>query len=663
MEGRFRVVSDFSPKGDQPGAIKRLSAGLKKGLARQTLLGVTGSGKTFTLAHVVEKAQRPTLVIAHNKTLAAQLYAEFKSFFPENAVEYFVSYYDYYQPEAYLPKSGTYIEKDASINDEIEKMRHSATRSLLERRDVIIVASVSCIYGLGSPEQYNAMRIRVEEGMTLDRDEFLGKLVEIHYERNNVDFKRGVFRVMGDVVEILPIYETDAALRVEFFGDVVDSIRLVDPLTGKVLKKLESAQIYPGSHYVTPKEVMDKALVEIKKELVDVAEDFRRRDKLIEAQRIEERTMADIEMIKAIGYCNGIENYSRYLSGRAPGQPPPTLMEYLPDDALLVIDESHQTIPQLGAMLKGDRSRKRALVEHGFRLPSAYDNRPLSFEEFEALMPLTIFVSATPAEYELEKSGGVVVEQIVRPTGLADPEIVIHPVAEQVDDLVERIRERAGRGERVLVTCMTKRQAEDLADYLEGLGVRARYLHSDIGTLERMAIIQDLRMGQFDALIGINLLREGLDIPEVSLVAILNADMEGFLRSGTSLIQTAGRAARNVGGQVIMYADTITGSMRRAIDETTRRRAIQLEYNEKHGITPESVKKKIGEAPFSVCERDYVTVPREDEEKIEFLPVERIEKLIEKYEASMRKAARDLDFETAAKLRDKIRGLKKLEMA
>ncbi|MGK7345114.1 MAG: excinuclease ABC subunit UvrB [Candidatus Nitrospinota bacterium M3_3B_026] len=663
MEGRFRVVSDFSPRGDQPAAIKQLAEGLEKGLARQTLLGVTGSGKTFTIAHVIEKVQKPTLVIAHNKTLAAQLYSEFKSFFPENAVEYFVSYYDYYQPEAYLPKTGTYIEKDASINDEIDKMRHSATRSLLERRDVIIVASVSCIYGLGSPEQYNAMRIHIEEGMELDRDDFLAKLVDIHYERNNVDFKRGVFRVMGDVVEILPIYETDTALRVEFFGDEVDSVRKVDPLTGKVLKKLGSVDIYPGSHYVTPRDVMEKALVEIRKELVEVAEDFRRRDKLIEAQRIEERTMADIEMIKAIGYCNGIENYSRYLSGRAPGQPPPTLMEYLPGAALLIIDESHQTIPQLGAMLKGDRSRKRTLVEYGFRLPSAYDNRPLSFEEFEALMPQTIFVSATPAEYEIEKSEGVVVEQIVRPTGLADPEIIVLPVENQVDDLLEQIRKRAGRDERVLVTCMTKRQAEDLADHMEGLGVRARYLHSEIGTLERMAIIQDLRMGEFDALIGINLLREGLDIPEVSLVAILNADMEGFLRSGTSLIQTAGRAARNVGGQVIMYADRITGSMRRAIDETTRRRAIQLEYNEKHGITPRSVKKKIGEALSSVYEHDYVTVPKEDEEELEFLPVENIERLIEKHEASMRKAARDLDFETAARLRDKIRRLKRLEMA
>lgn len=662
MESKFKVVSDFKPKGDQPAAIKDLAGGIKSGLEKQVLLGVTGSGKTFTIAHVIEKVQRPTLVIAHNKTLAAQLYSEFRSFFPENAVEYFVSYYDYYQPEAYLPKTQTYIEKDASINEEIEKMRHSATRSLFERRDVVIVASVSCIYGLGSPEAYNAMRVHIEEGMSMDRDEMLEKLVDIQYERNNVDFRNGVFRVMGDVVEILPIYETDTAIRVEFFGDEIDSIQRVDPLTGRVLRRLPSVDIYPGTHYVTPKGVMEKALREIRKELIEVAEDFRARGKLIEAQRIEEKTMADIEMIKAIGYCNGIENYSRYLSGRAPGEPPPTLMEYLPKDALLVIDESHQTIPQLRAMLRGDRSRKKSLVGYGFRLPSAFDNRPLSFEEFEGLMPQAIFVSATPGDYEVEQTGGVVVEQVVRPTGLADPEIIVRPVENQVDDLLEEIRQRAERDERVLVTCMTKRQAEDLTDYYQGLGARVRYLHSDIATLERMAIIQELRSGEFDALIGINLLREGLDIPEVSLVAILNADMEGFLRSETSLIQTAGRAARNIEGKVIMYADTITGSMRRAMEETTRRRQIQLEYNEKHGITAQSVKKKISQALSSVYESDYVTAPGKDEESVESMSMDNIARLIREYEVCMKKAARDLDFETAAVYRDKIRKLRKLEM-
>ncbi len=661
MGKKFKLVSDFEPKGDQPDAINELTKGIRSGARNQVLLGVTGSGKTFSIAHVIEKVQKTTLVVAHNKTLAAQLYSEFKSFFPENAVEYFVSYYDYYQPEAYLPRTGTYIEKDASINDEIEKMRHSATMSLLERRDVIIVASVSCIYGLGSPELYYGMRTRIERGMAIERDGLLESLVNIQYERNNIDFKRGTFRVMGDVVEILPIYSEDA-IRVEFFGDEVDAISRVDPLTGKILEKLDQVNIYPGSHYVTTLEVKERALREIREEMLQVSAEFRSQNKLIEAQRIEERTMADIEMIKAIGYCNGIENYSRYLSGRKPGEAPPTLMEYLPKDSLLIIDESHQTTPQLGAMIKGDRSRKSSLVGHGFRLPSAYDNRPLSFEEFTQLQPQTIFVSATPAEYELKQSGGIIVEQVVRPTGLLDPEIDIRPVGSQVDDLLEEARARAENNQRILVTCMTKRQAEDLTDYFQGLGVRARYLHSDINTLQRMSIIQDLRMGEFDVLIGINLLREGLDIPEVSLVAILNADMEGFLRSETSLIQTSGRAARNVHGKVIMYADKVTGSMRRAMEETERRREIQDIYNKKHNITPESIKKKIHGALTSVYEGDYVTIPRAEEESLEFMPIERIDKRISEYEALMKKSARDLDFESAAKFRDKIRKLRKLEM-
>jgi excinuclease ABC subunit B len=663
MSSDFKLVSDFSPAGDQPQAITLLAEGLARDEKFQTLLGVTGSGKTFTIAHVIQKMQKPTLVIAHNKTLAAQLYSEFKSFFPHNAVEYFVSYYDYYQPEAYLPKTGTYIEKDSSINEEIDKMRHSATMSILERRDVIIVASVSCIYGLGSPDDYNSMRINISRGLAMERDWLLEKLVEIHYDRNDMDFKRGTFRARGDVVEILPIYESDTAIRVEFFGDEIDAITVVDSLTGKAINKLESVNIYPGSHYVTPHEMMEKALVQIRSEMLERVAEFNANGKLIEAQRIEERTMADIEMIKAIGYCNGIENYSRYTTGRKPGDPPPTLLDYMPADSLLVIDESHQTVPQIGAMHKGDRSRKRMLVDFGFRLPSAFDNRPLTFEEFEERIPQVIFVSATPAGYELGKSGGSFVEQVVRPTGLCDPEIIVRPVKDQVDDLLEEIRKRAEKNERVLVSAMTKKQAEDLAEYYQNIDVRARYLHSDIHTLERMAVIQDLRKGEFDVLIGINLLREGLDIPEVSLVAILNADMEGFLRSETSLIQTAGRAARNVDGKVIFYADRETGSIRRAIDETSRRHAIQLAYNEKHGITPQGVKKKIHEALSSVYERDYFTVPTEDEDPLENIAEAELERLIRDCDAKMKRAAKELDFETAAKYRDKIKKFKKLEMA
>jgi excinuclease ABC subunit B len=663
MSHDFKLVSDFSPAGDQPQAIKLLAEGLARKEKFQTLLGVTGSGKTFTIAKVIEKIQKTTLVIAHNKTLAGQLYSEFKSFFPGNAVEYFVSYYDYYQPEAYLPKTGTYIEKDSSINEEIDKMRHSATMSLLERRDVIIVASVSCIYGLGSPDDYNAMRIKISRGLAMERDWLLEKLVEIHYDRNDMDFKRGTFRARGDVVEILPIYESDTAIRVEFFGDEIDAITVVDSLTGRAINKLDSVNIYPGSHYVTPHEVMEKAIHQIRAEMLETVAAFNANGKLIEAQRIEERTMADIEMIKAIGYCNGIENYSRYTTGRKAGDPPPTLLDYMPADSLLIIDESHQTVPQIGAMHKGDRSRKRMLVDYGFRLPSAFDNRPLTFEEFEERIPQVIFVSATPAGYELGKSGGSFVEQVVRPTGLCDPEIIVRPVKDQVDDLLEEIRKRVEKNERVLVSAMTKKQAEDLTDYYQNLEVRARYLHSDIHTLERMAVIQDLRKGEFDVLIGINLLREGLDIPEVSLVAILNADMEGFLRSATSLIQTSGRAARNVEGKVIFYADRETASMRRAIDETSRRHAIQIAYNEKHGITPQSVKKNIREALGSVYEHDYLTVPTEGEERIENIAEAELERLIRDCDAKMKKAAKELDFETAAKYRDKIKKFKKMEMA
>ena len=644
--------------GDQPEAIRQLVEGLETGAAHQALLGVTGSGKTFTMANVIEKVQRPALIIAHNKTLAAQLYSEFKAFFPENAVEYFVSYYDYYQPEAYLPATGTYIEKDSSINEEIDKLRHSATRSLFERRDVIIVASVSCIYGLGSPEAYFNMKVRVQTGQRLERDTLLEQLVGIRYDRNNVDFSRGTFRVNGDVVEALPVYETDSAIRIEFFGDEVDSITRVDPLTGRRLEKLDAVNIYPGSHYVTPPELMEKALVDIHGEMETAHEDFLEQEKYVEAQRIRERTLSDIEMIKAIGYCNGIENYSRIITGRAPGTPPPTLMEYFPKDAVIFIDESHQTVPQIGAMLRGDRSRKATLIGHGFRLPSAYDNRPLSFEEFESHTNQVIYVSATPADYELIKTGGVVVEQVARPTGLVDPPVEVRPAASQVDDLLEEIGKRIKMGHRALVSAMTKRQAEDLTDYMQGLSVRARYLHSDIATLERMAIINELREGAFDVLIGINLLREGLDIPEVGLVAILNADMEGFLRSETSLIQTSGRAARNAEGLVILYADKITGSMRRALGEMDRRRKLQTEYNTRHGITPTSVSKGISKAlAFALG-----TGAQEEEDDFSHLAGERVDRLIAEYETKMKQSAAALDFESAAQWRDKIRKLRRLKM-
>ncbi|HEY5498622.1 MAG TPA: excinuclease ABC subunit UvrB, partial [Syntrophales bacterium] len=583
----FRIVSEFEPQGDQPQAIARLTAGIEQGLPHHVLLGVTGSGKTFTVAQVIQAVQRPALVIVHNKTLAAQLYGEFKSLFPDNAVEYFVSYYDYYQPEAYLPSTDTYIEKDSAVNEEIDKLRHAATHALLERQDVIIVASVSCIYGLGSPEAYKGMMLYIEEGMEIGRDVMLRRLVEIQYERNDIDFHRGTFRVRGDVVEIFPAYEQERAVRVTFFDDVIEDIIIVDPLRGKKIEKITKLAIYPGSHYVTTKDNLNRAMVEIRVELRERLVHLKSQNKLLEAQRLEQRTMFDLEMMEEMGYCQGIENYSRYLTGRQPGQPPPTLMEYFPKNSLLIIDESHATIPQLIGMYRADRSRKETLVEYGFRLPSALDNRPLRFEEYEAFPQQRIYISATPALYEITKANGQVIEQIIRPTGLMDPEIIIKPVKHQVDDLLGEIRKRVEKGERVLVTTLTKRMAENLTTYYQELGIKVRYLHSDIHTLERVEIIRDLRLGEFDVLVGVNLLREGLDIPEVSLVAILDADKEGFLRSERSLIQTAGRAARHVSGQVIMFADVITKSIQACLTETKRRRKLQSQHNKEHGITPE----------------------------------------------------------------------------
>jgi len=659
--GGFHLVSEFQPRGDQPQAISRLVTGLEKGHEHQVLLGVTGSGKTFTMANVIAAVDRPALVIAHNKTLAAQLYGEFKTLFPENSVEYFVSYYDYYQPEAYIPSTDTYIEKDSAINEAIDKLRHAATHSLLERRDVIIVASVSCIYGLGSPEAYQGMLLLIEEGTEIQRDAMLARLVEIQYERNDIDFHRGTFRVRGDVVEIFPPYEEERAIRVEFFGDTVEAISVVDPLRGKKLERLRRTAIYPGSHYVTTQENLKRAIVAIREELGERLRELNAENKLLEAQRLEQRTHFDIEMMEEMGYCSGIENYSRHLTGRKTGQPPPTLMEYLLKDALIFIDESHATIPQLIGMYRGDRSRKETLVNFGFRLPSALDNRPLRFDEFEAFTNQRICVSATPAAYELGRAAGQVVEQIIRPTGLMDPEIVVKPVTHQVDDLLAEIRERAERGERVLVTTLTKRMAENLTAYYEGLGVRVKYLHSDIHTLERVDIIRDLRTGEFDVLIGVNLLREGLDIPEVSLVAILDADKEGFLRSERSLIQTSGRAARNVAGQVIMYADTITASIRACLDVTRRRRQIQGRYNEEHGITPETIRTQIHHILGSVYEADYVTIPTKvSEEAAAYASDKEIPVMIRKLKEEMKQAAKELEFEKAAELRDRIRDLTKL---
>ncbi|MEE8621403.1 MAG: excinuclease ABC subunit UvrB [Syntrophobacteria bacterium] len=654
----FRLVTDLEPGGDQPSAIDMLVDGLQRGLKHQVLLGVTGSGKTFTMANTIAKVQKPTLVIAPNKTLAAQLYGEFKRLFPENAVEYFVSYYDYYQPEAYVPQTDTYIAKDASINEEIDKMRHSATRSLLERLDVIIVASVSCIYGLGSPEAYQGLLLHLDKGQQIERDKVLRKLVEIHYQRNDMDFHRGTFRVRGDVVEVFPAYEEARAVRIEFFGNEVERILEIDPLWGKATRELSRLAVYPASHYVTTRPMLAQAIETIQVELEERVIELREEGKLLETQRVEERTRFDLEMLQELGYCTGIENYSRHLTGRHPGEPPPCLLDYYPEDSLFFIDESHISVPQLKGMYRGDRSRKLNLVKYGFRLPSALDNRPLSFEEFEEVVPQAIYVSATPAEYELQKAQGVVVEQVIRPTGLMDPKISVRSAEHQVDDLVAEIRLRTERNERVLVTTLTKRMAEDLTEYLTDLGVRVRYLHSDINTIQRVEIIRDLRLGRFDVLVGINLLREGLDIPEVSLVSILDADKEGFLRSERSLIQTCGRAARNVAGEVVLYGSEITPSMARAVEVTNRRRRLQAEYNETHGITPETIRKEIHNILDSVYEGDYVTVATVQEEAVEYKTVEELDQYITGLENQMKEAAAKLEFEEAARLRDEIRDLK-----
>jgi len=652
----FKLFSKFKPTGDQPKAIRELTEGIKRGERFQTLLGVTGSGKTFTIANVVAKVGLPTLVISHNKTLAAQLYGEFKAFFPHNAAEYFISYYDYYQPEAYIPSTDTYIEKDTSINDEIDKLRLRATSSLLERDDVIIVASVSCIYGLGSPKDFRELLLLLEVDQRVERDEILRDLIDIHYSRNDLDPLRGTFRVRGDVIEIHPAYE-DLAIRVELFGNQIEAISVVDPLTGEIREEKKRVAIYPAKHFVTTSPKIEEAIRAIEKELEERLAWFRSQGKLLEAQRLGSRTRYDIEMMREIGYCTGIENYSRHLSGRKPGERPSCLIDYFPSHYLLVIDESHVTVPQLRGMFAGDRSRKEVLVEHGFRLPSALDNRPLYLEEFESLIDQCLFLSATPAEYELEKSKGVVVEQIIRPTGLMDPLITVKPVKGQIDDLLAQIRKRAEKGERVLVTTLTKRMAEDLSDYLSGLGVRVRYLHSEIGAIERVDILRDLRLAKFDVLVGINLLREGLDLPEVSLVAILDADKEGFLRSERSLIQTAGRAARNVGGEVIMYADSLTDSMRRAVEETNRRRKIQEEYNRTHHITPKSIYKSVEEVLKATAVADS-KVSEDKEFSLDYLSSLDQEERIEVLEKAMAQAARRLEFEKAAQIRDELKRLK-----
>jgi excinuclease ABC subunit B len=684
----FKLTTSYTPSGDQPQAIDELVAGLERGDKHQVLLGVTGSGKTFTVANVIARTGRPALVLAPNKTLAAQLYGEFKELFPDNAVEYFVSYYDYYQPEAYLPNTDTFIEKDSAINDEIDKMRHSATRSLLTRRDVIIVASVSCIYGIGSPEAYQAMHIFFYQGEEYGRDTLLKKLVEIQYQRNDTDFHRGTFRVRGDVIEVFPAYDSERALRIEFFGDEVEAISQIDPLRGVVLQKLSKAAIYPASHYVSSKENLERAVAQIRVDMEGRIRHFKNQGKLLEAQRIEQRTCYDIEMMEEMGFCQGIENHSRYLDGRQPGEPPFTLIDYFPDDFLLFVDESHISNSQVGGMYRGDRSRKETLVEYGFRLPAALDNRPLNFQEYEARINQAVHVSATPADYELQQAGGVFVEQVIRPTGLIDPPIEVRPATAgkkiiqqntpqpspvkgggesvsigQVDDLLHEVRLTVARGERVLVTTLTKRMAEELTNYYSELGVRVRYLHSDIDTIERMQILRSLRMGEFDVLVGINLLREGLDLPEVSLVAILDADKEGFLRSTRSLIQTCGRAARNVGGRVLMYADHVTRSMQGCLDETERRRVKQLAYNSEHGITPETVKKGMRTILESIAEKDYVTPPLvADSEETYGITLKEIPKLIKKMHKEMLAAAKELDFEKAAGLRDRIKQLENVEL-
>lgn len=653
---KFEVVSPYQPSGDQPEAIDALAAGIENGLKEQVLLGVTGSGKTYTMAKVIEKVQRPTLVLAHNKTLAAQLCAEFKEFFPNNAVEYFVSYYDYYQPEAYVPSSDTYIAKDSSVNEEIDKLRLSATAALIERRDVIVIASVSCIYGLGEPENFEQMMVSLRPGMEKDRDEVLRQLIDIQYDRNDMDFKRGTFRVRGDTVEVVPADRGDTAIRVEFFGDEIDRISEIDMLTGEIKNTLNHIAIFPASHYVVPKERMEKAIKNIEIELEEQVKYFKEEGKLLEAQRIAERTNFDIEMMRETGFCSGIENYSRHLAGLAPGQPPNTLMDYFPDDFIIMIDESHKTVPQIGGMYHGDQSRKRTLVEYGFRLPSALDNRPLSFEEFESKIDQVMFVSATPGKYE-EEHELLRAEQVIRPTGLLDPEVEVRPVEGQIDDLIGEVNKEIANKHKILITTLTKRMAEDLTDYMRELGIRVRYLHSDIDTLERTEIVRDMRLDVFDVLVGINLLREGLDIPEITLVAILDADKEGFLRSETSLIQTIGRAARNAEGHVIMYADTITDSMRAALDETQRRREVQMAYNEEHGITPKTIQKAV---------RDLISVSRkvaaselQMEKDPESMSEKELEKLIKELEKQMKKAAADLNFEAAAELRDKLIELKK----
>jgi excinuclease ABC subunit B len=655
-ENKFQLVSDVKPKGDQPQAIKKLWEGAKKGYREQTLIGVTGSGKTFTMANVIQELQKPTLVISHNKTLAAQLFSEFSSLFPDNRVEYFVSYYDYYQPEAYVPQTDTYIEKDASINDKIDRMRHSATRSLLEHRDTIIVASVSCIYGLGSPEDYREMILAIEVGEEVERSKILKKLVEMRYERNDIDFSRGKFRVIGDIIELFPAYEKEA-VRIELWGDEIERISLFDPVTRHTKKHLEKVYIYPATHYLAPPERLEYVLESIRKELKQRLKKLKSQEKLLEAQRLESRTNYDLEMIREVGYCTGIENYSRYFSGRAPGERPSCLIDYFPKDYLLFIDESHQTIPQLHAMYGGDRSRKDNLVNYGFRLPSAYDNRPLKFSEFESLISQVIYVSATPSVYELKRSSQIA-EQLIRPTGLLDPRIRIKPATRPVDDLLEEIKKRVEKSQRVLVTTLTKRMAEDLTAYLEDLEVRVRYLHSEVETLERSKILRELRLGQFDVLVGINLLREGLDLPEVSLVAILDADKEGFLRSETSLIQTAGRASRNVDGEVILYADEITSSIERAVKETRRRREIQLQYNRSHNITPKTIKKAIL-ADIETYTADKYEKMAVGEEKTDYLPPSEVSRLVEVLKRNMRRAAENLEFERAAQFRDRIKELKK----